>query len=130
MIQPEDVYTIEWYIPKRVLLLQYSGDKMPREKLEEIASKLEELYQEGDAPIHIISDNTNQGDLDIDLSGIKQVFSVMKQPDWGWIFLIGTDKIISFFAVMVSHAFKLKIRNAESIEKALATLKRLDPTLD
>lgn len=130
MIQSGNIYTVDWYIPKRVLLIQYLGGVITKEDLEELAGHLERFYQEGEAPIHMISDNTHQGDLKVGLPELRQVFAVMNQPNWGWIMFVNIEQMVGFFATLVSHAFKLKIRNVETIEKAITTLQRLDSTLE
>jgi hypothetical protein len=124
-----DYYTIEWYVPKRVILLQYNEMDITADVLQKLSADLEKFYQEGETPIHIISDNTHQGATKVSLQELKQGLAVMNQPNWGWTMLIGLNSLTSFLATVIGKIFGRQIRKIDSVEEAFSTLKRLDLSL-
>jgi hypothetical protein len=122
-------YTVEWYVPKRVILIQYNEMDITADVLQKLSADLEKCYQEGETPIHIISDNTHQGATKVGLQELKQGLAVMKQANWGWTIFLGANSLVNFFATVISNIFSMKIRKAQSLEEALGTLERLDFSL-
>lgn len=123
-----DKFIMEWMIPNRVILMTYK-DSLDKADLESITKALAEFHEASTFPVHIISDNRQMGSVNANLATLRDAFGIMQRDGWGWMMLVGTDQLVTFFAKMVTSAFGLDIRRTDSPDEALASLKRLDQTL-
>lgn len=121
-------HKMTWLLEKRVILLEYSGD-VNKAELKEINEELNRFFAEGEKPVHVISDNRQMGNVELSISIAKETFSAVKQPGWGWMFLIGLDRLIRFFAEVFATQFGVRIKSANNPEEALEALKKLDLSL-
>ncbi len=123
-----DKFIMEWAIPERVLHITYKT-ALQRDDLVEVAQQMERFYEQGQAPVHVISDHTDMPSVDADLGSLRETFKVFSRDKWGWMMLIGTNNLLNFFAVILERFFRIQIRHADSPEDALLSLQRLDQTL-
>jgi hypothetical protein len=123
-----DTFVMTWAIPDRVLLVTYT-DGLNKQNLRQVTNGMQQFYEAGEKPVHVITDARGMESLDADLSTMQNALNVMRQDGWGWMMLIGTDNLKGFFARILAHSFGLDIRMADSPEEALASLRRLDQTL-
>jgi hypothetical protein len=123
-----DKFIMEWAIPDRVIQITYRAS-LERDDLIYIAQELETFYEAGTAPVHVISDSTDMGDIDANLDTLRETFEILTQDKWGWLMIIGTNPLLNFFATLLGRAFGLNIRRADSPDEALESLRRLDQTL-
>ena len=49
-----------WIVDKRIMLLEYEGN-VDKNEIRQLNEELESFLNEGQSPIHIISDNSNMG---------------------------------------------------------------------
>jgi hypothetical protein len=117
-----------WLIEKRVVLLEYNGN-VDKAEIMQLNEDLENFLNNGESPIHIISDNRNMGNAELSIQVARDTFSAMKKPGWGWVILIGVGRLIRFFAEVFATQFNVKIKTANDLEEALTILKKLDMSL-
>lgn len=110
-------HEINWVVDKLVLHVQYTGT-VEKDELLEVNVDLVAYLDEGEAPIHIISDQSNMDRLNADLKSFRQVMTIMNDKRWGWIMIMGADPITQFFGKLVSHAFKKKMRIVKTLDDA------------
>ena len=125
VIMPHD---ISWVVEKKVLHVQYKGT-VEKEELVEVNQDLVAYLDEGEAPIHIISDQTNMDRLNADLKSFRQQMTIMNDSRWGWIMILGADPITKFFSQLVSHAFRKKMRIVKTLDDAKYALSIEDTRL-
>lgn len=117
-----------WVLEKRLLLLVYEGD-IDKEDMRKVNCELDAYLQEGQSPIHIISDHRTMGNISLDLNLVRETFTSMKKAGWGWIILVQVPPLVRFFANVFGIQFGLRIKTAKSIEEAKAILAREDKSL-
>jgi len=110
-------HTISWIVEKKVLHIKYTGE-IGKVELDQLNQDLAELLEQGEKPVHIISDQTTMERLNADLKSFRQVMTTMNDPRWGWIMLVGADPISKFFGQLVTHAFRLKLRMVKTLDEA------------
>ena len=125
-----DVYVMKWHIPKRVILIEYNNQDITSDVIASLARDLENFLNEGEAPVHIISNNRQQGALKVGLPGMREGFAIMQDSRWGWMMMVGTDTLTNFFATLVGNAFHLKLRTLNTVEEAHISLLKLDLSLE
>jgi hypothetical protein len=118
-----------WLIDKRVMLLEYEGN-VDKNEIRQLNEELNRFLDEGENPVHIISDNSNMGKADLSIQLAREAFTAMKKPGWGWVIFVGVDRLIRFFAEVFATQFGIKIKIAANREEALIILKKLDLTLE
>jgi hypothetical protein len=118
-----------WLIDKRVMLLEYDGN-VDKNEIGQLNEELNRFLDEGNKPVHIISDNSNMGKADLSIQLAREAFTAMKRPGWGWVIFVGLDRLIRFFAEVFATQFGIKIKIAANREEALIILKKLDLTLE
>ena len=118
-----------WLIDKRIMLLEYEGN-VDKNEIRLLNEELESFLNEGQTPVHIISDNSRMGKADLSIQLARDTFTAMKKPGWGWVIFVGLDRLIRFFAEVFATQFGVKIKIASSREEAIALLKKLDMTIE
>jgi hypothetical protein len=123
-------YKIKWVVPQRVLSIISLGDI----NAEDYTTMFDQSYIEldqGIAPVHVITDNSNIKSYPTDL----RVY-VKRRPEHpltqgGWIVIITKSATLRRF-VQTALTLMLgskRLRTVESLDAALAFLYTTDPTL-
>jgi hypothetical protein len=117
-----------WYIEKRVVLIVYEGE-IKQEEMQQVNLELESYLREGQAPVHLISDNRRMGQVDLSMNLIADTFTTMKKSGWGTVILVDVTPMVRFFANVFGIQFGLKMKSVATMELALESLNKYDPGL-
>ncbi len=107
----------QWLAGKKVIHMKYTGI-VEREELSELNNILSTYIEDGEEPIHIITDLTDMDKLNVDMKSLRTTFTIMWDTRWGWIMIVGADPITKFFGQLVSHAFGKKMRIVKTLDDA------------
>lgn len=121
-------HTSRWFVDKRVLLIEYTG-KVDKAELEQINAELENYVNEGEAPIHILSDNSQMTGMPLDLKTIRTSFTIFSDKRWGMICLIGVNTMMRFFSELVGSSFRMNMTLVKTFEDAKVKLVEYDETV-
>jgi hypothetical protein len=121
--------TIQWLIPERVILIQAQGslDVIDRELAH---SQIMALIHSCATPeIHLISDTKQM--THIAWSVFNRPSMMSNHPRRGWWMNIGTVPTVrvKWVARLLARLSRRRYIHCETMEEALQTLQRLDPTL-
>lgn len=121
-------YTMEWHIPKRVLLVTYY-DEITIDDLSRVNAEFSQYIAEGEAPIHLVT-YLQTAKYPTSLKTMRDVLSMLKHSEWGWFLVVGIeDSLAQFLVQLVGNVFKLQTRVVASLEEADIALQKLDITL-
>jgi hypothetical protein len=123
-------YKLDWYLPKRVLMLTISGDVSLKD-LELFNGSVMNYLEEGIAPVHLVSIGHNIRRVPTNLIQIKQVVTYIQDPKIGWTIIVQEkpNPLTGFIASVATQAAGVKIRHVKSVVDGLEALKRLDQSL-
>ena len=125
-----DIYVLDWVIPERVLLLRYTKpEPLTSDVLTQIGADLTTLIEDGVAPIHLITDSNLQGDVKVNIAAMREAFTVFEDKRWGWVMLVGLNRVSNFFANVMCNIFRIKFETPKSVEAAIKRLHKLDESL-
>jgi len=122
----------EWYIPKRVIIGYSIGDIYEVDIVEASNIVQAMLAEEIEAPVHLIYDLTQQGNLHFSPAFAAKNSSYLKNPILGWGILYGRkqNKIQQFTSAIVAQTMGIRNRQFDTVEEALAFLTEIDNHLD
>ncbi|MCA0457633.1 MAG: hypothetical protein LCI00_26945 [Chloroflexi bacterium] len=122
-------YTMEWHIPKRVILIRVSGD-VSLEELERFNNDILKHLNEGIAPVHLISIGENIRRVPTNLMKIRQTTTYLQHPNMGWTVIVQEkpNPLSGFMVSVATQASGMKLRQVKSLADALETLTRIDQT--
>lgn len=120
-------YDISWYLDKRIILVTYH-ETLTIDELPAHFETLNQYRDDGEAPVHILTDMRRLEKFPMSLTAIRQAVPALN--GFGVDVLIGMRQpVIHFMISVVTQFSKLELRQANSIEDALVIIARLDPTL-
>lgn len=121
-------HTLKWLVDKRLLLLYYKG-AVDKAELDAVNNELAILLSEGEAPVHIISDNREMTSLPFDIKTLQGSIGVLRDEKWGMAFIIGADTMLRYFGQLVSSSFRLNLRLVKSMDEVRTILMEHDESL-
>jgi hypothetical protein len=121
-------YQIEWLLENRVLYIKAVGD-VTIEDLEAAISIMTTMLDNGEAPIHSISDNRFVGKFPTSLSTLRKLMTPHPKAK-GWSLLIQNNTATRFIGEMLTRfSGQSKIKSFTTLVEGLAFLERNDPSL-
>lgn len=117
-----------WFVDKRVLLIEYTG-KIDKSELKQINSELQDYINEGETPIHILSDNSQMTGMPLDIKTLRNTFTTLNDQRWGMTCLIGANTMLRFFGELLSSSFHIDLALVKTLEDAKAKLIEHDESL-
>lgn len=121
-------FSIEWYIPQRVILCRIIGD-VSLDEAQQMADTMAVRITEGIAPVHTIFEASQMGSFPTSIAQLNRMSRWVYHPSTGWIVSINTGRIMSFVAVVLTNTAGVKYRPAASIDDAIKLLQRNDASL-
>lgn len=119
-------YSVEWYIPKRVILITLNDVTI--EDVRRTNQRVRELIVEGESPIHSITDVLQMKSVPVDLGLIKQDYP-LASPKVGWVIMVGANPVAKFIANIVAKTSGSRLKMVSTFDEALAFLKSQDDSL-
>ncbi|MBI1259515.1 MAG: hypothetical protein GC204_18765 [Chloroflexi bacterium] len=122
-------HQIGYIVDKRVIYIQYLGD-LTQEEAEISNVAVIQLIHDGIAPVHVIADAAQLQALKLNLTQMRDVASFLNEPQLGWLMVVGASTVARFISSLIMQWRKTDFRYADSLDEALATLARVDTTLE
>lgn len=121
------MYQVEWVLEKRIVLMRAIGDQTV-ETIEAGIIRLHELFELGDAPVHLISDSRFMKRFPADVSAMKKLMYSNEKS--GLSVVVGGDHVTKFVSkLMVAFSGSIQPMFVNTIEEAIALLVSKDNTL-
>lgn len=114
-------YQTEWVVDKVVLQIRYTGD-IKNDDLPEINERLLKYLDEGESPIHVISNLHDMKELQIDLKSSRKLLPIMSDERWGWIVIVGANPITQFLSQLMTHLLGKKTHSFKTLDEAKSAL--------
>jgi hypothetical protein len=126
-------YTVGWLLENKIILIVGSGIFTIQDAIgntNAAAELAEQAAASGPVIVHAIS---NMLDV-IKQPSIAEQFSIRNQlkiaPNRGWIIIVSKpNSLVRLITNMTIQLFNLRFRMVASMEEAVSTLQKLDPTL-
>lgn len=121
-------YEIKWLVDGRVLYIKPVGD-ISVDELENSVSQIQAFMDEGEAPIHSISDNRFVGKFPTSLSTLKKMMSPHPKGT-GWSLMIQENAATRFIGeILTRFSGQNKLKSFTTLREGLAFLERNDASL-
>ena len=116
---------INWYIPERILLAQYSGDVSREDILTQYQEGIALCHSVSSPYVHMIVDLNGVSSFPKSISDYKGTFGE-KARNAGWVVLIGDNKIIRLLSSVVTNLMKLNFAYVNSLDEAITFISQRD----
>jgi hypothetical protein len=121
-------FQYQWYVDKRVLTAEVSGD-LDIDELTRSREGLLAMLNEGTPLVHLLVDDSKLGSIPMNLGQLVKM-SASRPRSLGWVVLIGPgSRIPNFLIEMLSKIFRIHVRREPTHEKAVAFLQARDITV-
>ena len=121
-------YKMSWYYPSRIVLVEVIGD-VDSSELSALGEELNRFLNEGQSPIHVITDARNLGSFPTKAQDVRNALKNLEA--FGIDIIVGfKNPIAKFLATVMSRLSNFEVRLVDDMEQAENTLRRLDPTLE
>jgi hypothetical protein len=121
-------HQISYLIEKRVIYHHFNGH-ITIDEIREGSAAAAELIRGGEPLVHDIVDASGVTDLDFHLRQLFSVANFTKEPQLGWMILVGGNPLVRFFATMLGQVGRVNFHTANNLDEAFAILQRVDPSL-
>jgi hypothetical protein len=122
-------HQISYLIDKRVIYHRFHGH-ITIDEIREGSTAAADLIRRGEPPVHDIVDATGVANLDFHLRELLNATSFIKEPQLGWMILVGGNPLVRFFATMLGQVGRVHFHTANDLDEAFAILQRVDPSLN
>jgi len=119
---------IHYLIDHRVILTRLYGD-LSREDSEIFNRQNVDLLTRGASQVHIIFDTTQLQHINLNIREMLSLMSFTHEPHLGWVFIVGGSPMAKFMGTLVLEAGGVNYRFVNTMDDALATLRRFEPDL-
>ena len=121
-------FEIRWCVENRVIYERVTGD-VDFESTASAADQVSGLLNAGVAPVHMVIEMTDLKSFPTNVSKIHTVTQFMRSPALGWVVVIGSNPLATFFINVIRQIIKFPVVHQPSFDQALAHLREQDPTL-
>ncbi len=124
-------YQVSWLIEKQIILASASGDCSITDVAEIDAQVVEFLRQSREDNLtHLILHLQDVTKFPTNIGEIHQYGNSRREPNFGWAIVVNDNRLIGFVANIVTQLTKLRFRNFQTMEEAIAFLRAQDTTID
>lgn len=121
-------YEISWNVPGRVILIKYP-ETVDMADVEAISDQLGKMLEEGEPPVHLISDSREMQTTPTNIKELRQVMKIFRRSEWGWIIMVGANRMGEFIMGIMSQFFGVSVKTVNTIAEAEEVLGYLDTSL-
>jgi hypothetical protein len=123
-------YKISWYIPGRVVLVQFT-DTISLEEAEACSDEVAQAIQDGKPPlVHLIADTTKMDRFPTNLNLLNRSASKhLWQPNLGWTIVITANSTTRWISGIITQVARVRFRMFPTLQDGLSFLNDQDPTL-
>lgn len=116
---------LNWYIPERVLVAQYSGDVSREDIITQYQKGIEMCDSVVSSYVHMIVDLSDVKSFPKTISDYKGTFGD-KAKNAGWVVLVGDNKVVRLLSSVVTNLMKVNFAYVQSIDEAIAFISQRD----
>src|SRR5688572_15302383 len=121
-------HEIGYLIDKRVIYHRFSGH-VTIDEIREGNTAAIDFIRRGGPPVHDIVDASAVVDVHFHLKELLSATSFTREPQLGWMILVGGNPLVRFFATMLGQVGRLHFHTANDLDEAFAILQRVDLSL-
>jgi hypothetical protein len=122
-------HKIQWLFYPRILHVELYGD-LDFDNLQQFNDELVTHLEQGEAPVHVIIDDTNVGKPPLQLGKLKRILPYIQHPSLGWQVGIGTvNPLVNYMAPMLMKLARVSFIRRQTQEEALQALVKQDASL-
>ena len=118
----------QWLVEDRVIKVDVTGD-VSGDDLIAFNEVMESAVASGTAPVHVVADATDLGDLNVGPQKVIEGNQYVRHENVGVIVLIGANAVINALIPAASAVLPIDLRHADSVDAALSILRAEDSTL-
>ncbi|QPC82661.1 hypothetical protein G4Y79_23730 [Phototrophicus methaneseepsis] len=125
------MYHLEWKIPEIVLHIKY-WDILSLSDLMAAMTILKEDYLDHSAePIHLILDLSELKVFPKRMPDLHKAMGIIAgHSNMGWVIIVGfLNPVLNFIASLLTQIYNVHLTSEPDMERALATLRRIDTRL-
>jgi hypothetical protein len=119
---------MNYWVERRVILHRVDGN-LTSQEFRDANVKAVRLVQEGTAPVHHVIDAVRLGKVELNLKQLSEIVTLLREPNLGWVVLIGGNVITRFLASVMTQQDPVKFRVVDTLDDAVQLIKRMDTTL-
>lgn len=121
-------YAISWLIERYVIFSRTIGD-IAYEDLKGYNAAIVALLDQGEAPVHVVRDVSQQGDFPFDPIAVRRALTYLGHPKLGLIVAYGTARKSSVFGRLLTSLAGVRMRFVRDHADALSALTAEDARL-
>jgi hypothetical protein len=121
-------FEIGWCVENRVIYERVSGD-VDFEATASAANHVSTLLNAGIAPVHLVIEMSELKSFPTNVSKIHTVTQFMRSPALGWVVVIGSSSLATFFINVIRQIIKFPVVHQPSLDQGLAFLREQDASL-
>lgn len=121
-------YNVSWHLEGRIVHFLLTGN-LTIEELAAGSNEIEQLFDEGTAPIHMISEVRDLGRYPMQIFQLKEAIRFVSRPELGWTVVVGLKGPAAVIANVFSKIARTRQQLFDTIEEAVAFLKEQDASL-
>lgn len=119
---------IHYLLERKVILTRLYGELSAQDS-QKFNQQNIELIRCGNGSVHIIFDITALNHIDLNVREMLGLMSFRREPQLGWVFIVGGPSIGKFMGMLVLEAGSVNYRFVKTMDEARTALTRLDPEL-
>lgn len=124
-------HELSWHTPRRIAYARIFGD-MGMEQLNAFTQELQHYVEDGDAPIHVLLDDSEAGPPPLTIKEAQAIFDMDKidLTQLGWFVGIVEPKLMAKVMLpLISSMMNIQYKRFDNIDDAIAFLEEEDTTL-
>lgn len=121
-------HTHEWVEPRRVAKTMFTGI-LTVDELKQVSDEAIADMEEGQAPVHFITDLTALTQFPTNLLQVKDALVYISHPSMGWQVFFGAPALATSLIGIFGHIAHARMRAFRTYEQAIRFLKSEDATL-
>lgn len=122
-------YKVSWHLEGRIVHFLLTGN-LTIEELAAGSNEIEQLFDEGTAPIHMISEVRDLGRYPMQIFQLKEAIRFVNRPELGWTAVVGLKGPSAVIANVFSKIARTRQKPFDTLEEAIAFLKEQDSSLE
>ncbi len=123
-------YQLTWKYPSRVIHQRIFG-QLSLDEFRDVATKLDEMVDEGTPLVHVISDLVEIEKFPTNLNAIRKQLPEMGNDKIGWVLLVTRHQVINHIAYVICQIVirNVRFRVFDTVDAAFAFLLDIDATI-
>jgi hypothetical protein len=122
-------FSISWYVPDRVILVELSG-VLTTTEIQTFTAQSYEMIAAGKPLVHFITDSQQIRKIESIPEALKAVQASPNHENGGWYIMVGSiNPFVNFASDFVSSIMRSRYRRFDTMQEALDFIKERDESL-